>query len=367
MPPVSPPRGLSHSPWQYLLQALGVFSILGFHIGLPGSKAGWIAVELFFVTAGLRMAGSIHRDEPLGAYLARRTKRLAPEVLAVWLVVLALTLAGMGTPGMRWFLVSAPFCLQNLSLPFFEYRMPMDAVFGPLWFTAALIQLQVTAFLLKGLLRRTGTAMLVTITLALGVGSRAAFGLATDGSLAHLGGRAAEMLYCMPFCHMEAVLFGFIIGRGSAPNLARKLPLILGTILLGAFINMALSGTDFTRASLGYGFPLRDNFSHLWGYPLLSLGAAALLSLEPMVDAILTDHPDAAFVTKVLGLLAPFAYGVYSFHGMVIFLLSFVPPLAGNEPGVRILAFLATFGLSLAIAVLLRKLGGCIQAAFSKT
>jgi hypothetical protein len=64
-PPTSTPlstgttRFLTHrSSHLNLLQMGGAFSIVAFHIEIPFSGVGWIAVELFFVIAGINMAAA---------------------------------------------------------------------------------------------------------------------------------------------------------------------------------------------------------------------------------------------------------------------------------------------------------------------
>lgn len=128
-----------HSAWQHVLQIAGALSIIGFHSGLPFCEAGWTAVELFFVMAGMHMASAMKRQAGILEYGASRYKRLLPEVALVWVVVFSFVLLGFGSPGMRCFLASAPFGLQNLSPLFFQYQLPRDSVFGALWFVAALL------------------------------------------------------------------------------------------------------------------------------------------------------------------------------------------------------------------------------------
>jgi len=269
------------------------------------------------VMAGMHMASSMNRDIPTCTYARQRLVRLFPEVAVVWLATLAFVIAGRGTAGMHWFLGTAPFQLQNLTPLFFQYNLPRDAVFGPLWFLGSLFQLQVV---LHALRKRIGTAnpvWIIAIALILGVSGRLLFAI-WRGHARELDGTSSGILYCMPFCHLEAIVLGVVLGRGGFPGLGRLLPWCVGLIAGAGLLNVWFSGGRMGIASLGFEFPPRINGSHLWAYPLLALGSGALCAKDGPLAARLDRAKLPAWIERCLSTLAPLTYGVYCFHGLII-------------------------------------------------
>lgn len=307
-----------HSTWQDLLQILGACAIVAFHTQAPLAQAGWAAVELFFVMAGMRMGGALKREQSLAAYTLARTQRLFPEVCAVWIVVLLLVVCGRGTDGMKWFLGTAPFHLQNLTPLFFRYDLPKDAVFGPLWFVGVLMQLQVLLFLFKKPLGRMSPGWILAAALAAGIVLRAVFTHAYEGGFRSLEGSHAGILYCMPFCHLEALVLGFLMQRGAFPRIGRCLPLSAGLVVALGLLNMRFSSGQLGLSGLGYEFPLRTNFSQLWGYPVLAFFAAGLCAKDSPLARAVDRRELPAWVIRGISTMAALTYGVYCFHGLII-------------------------------------------------
>lgn len=76
------------------LRAVAVLAVVWFHSGLPGLPSGFLGVDVFFVISGYLIAGIIQREIAAGvfrfaAFYERRVRRIAPALL----VVLAVTLA----------------------------------------------------------------------------------------------------------------------------------------------------------------------------------------------------------------------------------------------------------------------------------
>jgi hypothetical protein len=302
---------------QQFLQILGALTIVAFHVGFPFADFGWAAVEIFFVMAGINMSGALHREEPLTKYFLSRYRRLVPELSVVWLLSLVLLAAGLGTTGMEWFVISSPFFVHNLTVFFFKFDLPTDAVFGPLWFLGALIQLQVTAFACRRFLINTSSSVVLTGAVILGVLSRMAFGC-LFGQPVHLNSEHGLMLYCMPYCHLESIIIGILIGQGKLRNLGRLLPLFIALLLIGGAAVIAGREDGGTIANLGYLFPLHEKASQLWGYPLLAFAAASLCAPEGPVAKRINGIRFSPRFSLAVSSFAASTYGIYCFHGLVI-------------------------------------------------
>ncbi len=344
----------THSISSHLIQLAGAVAIVAFHTNAPGSQAGWMAVELFFVAAGMNMASALKRQPPLTSYAWARARRLLPEVSVIWLIVILALILGKGTAGMAWFAGTAPFFLQNLTPPFFDYDLPKDAVFGPLWFIGALFQLQVILYASRKLWETASPVRIIAAVFAIGLLLRLSFILISSQQFRSLSVGDAESLYCMPFCHLEAIVLGILMGRGSLPAIGRWFPLFLSAILIAGALNLWLSAGRLSLGSLGYEFPLRANGSRLWGYPLLALAAASLCARDgPLARAVDGIHLSPRSQSLLAKLVAP-TFGIYVFHGLVIALglngarfLENFPPLVSNS-----LVFVITLLEAAALAAL---------------
>lgn len=79
------------------LRALAILLVVGFHSGIPGMTGGYVGVDVFFVVSGFVITRSIMRDpaaaarETLGAFYARRARRVLPQAA---LVLVSTTIAG---------------------------------------------------------------------------------------------------------------------------------------------------------------------------------------------------------------------------------------------------------------------------------
>lgn len=76
------------------LRALAVALVVAFHIQMPGFQAGFIGVDIFYVISGYLISGLLLRElreagtVNLGAFYARRIRRLAPAIVVVLISIL---------------------------------------------------------------------------------------------------------------------------------------------------------------------------------------------------------------------------------------------------------------------------------------
>lgn len=333
-----------------MLQIAGAFAIVAFHMQAPFSQMGWAAVEVFFVMAGMNMASSLDRDLSLAAYARQRFVRLMPELAVVWLATLAFVIAGRGSAGMAWFLGSAPFQLQNLTPLFFQYDLPRDAVFGPLWFLGSLFQLQVIVFALKRLVSSAKPLLTIAVALCAGISARLLFAL-WKGDAMSPGGADAGVLYCMPFCHLEAIVLGVLLGRGAWPRFGGMLPWGIGIAVAAGVLSLWLPGIG-GLGGLGFEFPPRVHGSHLWAYPLLAFASGMLCAKDGLLAKWAEEIRMPEWVGNGLATLAPLTYGVYCFHGLVISTGINGAAMLGASPKGRCMLLLITFLESLILSLI---------------
>lgn len=302
-----------YRPGRYLelLSILGTVAVIGFHCELQEFRAGWIAVVFFFVLAGVRMVPAIHRDEQTFSYGLRRVQRLAPEFLCVYLVGL-FWLVWKPSLGLKLFAASGMVFAHNWTRAYFDFSY-QDWLFIPLWFVGALLQLQVLAMIFRRWLRRLSARALFTAAVVVGVASRFLIALLVGSHDGSISVRLADSIYWTPFAHIEALVGGFLIGRGDWRSLGRWMPAIVAfAAMLGVANVFALGLSPLT---LGYPVGLPQNYEFLWGYPVLALMAMSCVSqtsfLRYWVDRIALPRKVDQLVVHV----AQLTYGMYIFHG----------------------------------------------------
>jgi hypothetical protein len=278
-----------------------------------------MAVELFFVMAGLNLTRTLDRYDGVVSYTRDRARRLAPEVGVVWALVLICVLAGWKSPGLVAFLVSAPLFLQNFAEPFF----PPDAYVSwigllSLWFVAALMQLSVFLFLVRKAILRRGAAFLLLGSLALGLLFRVVLVEALGGFQRNLSHDTADTLYRMPFTHIEAMILGVLLGRGLLSGIGRYIPLFALTILGAGLANAMLGQGSVTLGSLGFPIGMAFNYQYLWGYPLLALAAASVCAPDGPFATAIDKLSMPARMEALVSAWSRLTYGAYVFHGLIL-------------------------------------------------
>ena len=114
---------MSHSRNDSLdgLRLLAVASVLAFHFRIPGARAGFLGVDVFFVLSGYLITSILLRQVQagrvrLGEFWTRRARRLVPALIPVVLVVLvwgAVVLAPVSRDRLRADLTSTLFYFAN--------------------------------------------------------------------------------------------------------------------------------------------------------------------------------------------------------------------------------------------------------------
>jgi hypothetical protein len=305
------------------LRITGALAIVANHVGVAHANVAWILLDVFFVVAGMNMARALESDQSIASYGLSRIKRLGPEMLAVWCIALAFLLLGRGTSGMSWFVATGPVFAQNLAHPFFAYTAPQDWVFTPLWFIAALMQLQLLLFSMRGVLVRTRPWIVLVAAVGIGLLFRTLYTMLLAQSPASPAVRDALLLYIQPLTHLEAIVLGVLIGRGGLPLIGRLLPIFCVLAIGLVAVNFAHSPGGVraaigTAAGLDFEYPLRLHYSHIWGYSVIAFAAASLASRNGRLADAIEKLPLPASVDKAVLTMASLTYGAYVFHGTLM-------------------------------------------------
>src|SRR5438128_6889727 len=91
------PHRLRHMPALDGLRALAVAAVIAYHLGLPWARGGYLGVDLFFVLSGFLITGLLFAEREgtgrveLGAFYARRARRLLPALFLVLAAVVVYT------------------------------------------------------------------------------------------------------------------------------------------------------------------------------------------------------------------------------------------------------------------------------------
>jgi len=302
------------------LRAVAIVLVVLFHAGVPHVQGGYVGVDVFFVISGFVITGLLLRERAgtggtsLGAFYARRARRILPAavlVIVVTLVATALLLdsadARIAASDGRW---TAGF-LANYHLAHVLPNILVDRFdpFGQFWSLAVEEQFYLfyPAFFIGLLLlaRRTGTAANYngrrTLAVGLGMVTVASFALAVSTS--HLGLLGP---YDSPFTRAWELCTGALVALSSFA--LRRVPTVLAVI--GTWIGMAM----ILSAAIAYNL--------LTVYP--GYAAALPVAGAALVIAMGTSVPPAGVESMLR--VAPFqwvgrlSYSWYLWHWPVLVL-----------------------------------------------
>ena len=95
------------------LRAVAVLTVIAAHAGVPFLPGGFVGVDVFFVISGYLIAGLLYREVlvtgrvSIGAFWARRARRILPAATLVTVVTVLLSLAWMSLLDARQVVVDA--------------------------------------------------------------------------------------------------------------------------------------------------------------------------------------------------------------------------------------------------------------------
>src|SRR5262249_14350789 len=95
------------------LRAVAVLVVIAAHAGVPFLRGGFVGVDVFYVISGYLIAGLLYREAAqtgrisIGAFWARRARRILPAATLVTVVTVLLSLAWMSLVDAREVVVDA--------------------------------------------------------------------------------------------------------------------------------------------------------------------------------------------------------------------------------------------------------------------
>ena len=340
--------------YRSLIQVAGTVCVIAYHLATPLSNVLWAAVELFFVIAGLNMTKAFSRETDFWVYTRSRVVRLVPEISVVWTIYVILWFSGIRTPSSSGFIICAPFFIQNF-VPMLGEFTPFDMGFVPLWFVAGLVQAQVILFLFRKFLINSPPSFVFAFSLLFGGAARICFIFALQDGLRSASPVNAHYLYLLPFTHIEALVFGLLVGRGFLKDTEKWfVPMCFLAIALG-FLNLRYSDLGPSgRRSFGYPWPLSVNFQYVWGYPIIALIFAFICSDNNRIAVLTNRVVKLIKFENLLSELSRLSFGAYCFHGLIIAFGINGGMLFPKRPMVQILVLLITLFESYCIAWLFK-------------
>lgn len=232
------------------LRAIAVFSVVGYHAGLPFLPGGFVGVDVFFVISGFLIIGHIVEELRAGAFkfsrfYARRALRILPPYLLVIVACMAVAPFILVLPGeyeafgeeVLWSSGMAANYLFLSQQGYFDAEANTKVLLH-LWSLAVEEQFYLVAPILLAILwaglrrfdRASGLTLLAAISLAL-------FVVSLYGSIEFSDGEPNHAFYQMPFRAWEFIAGGvlsyLLIYARRLPSWILEVALAAGLVLIG--------------------------------------------------------------------------------------------------------------------------------------
>ena len=341
-----------------LLQIGGILLIIGAHTGVRGTGVATIALEMFFVMAGLNMARYIDRHNTLSSFVWSRARRLAPEISVVWCITLIAFLLGLRS-GTEVFLITTPLFLENFAEPYLRPIPGVNFVFlAALWFVPALLQLQVIVFLVRKAVTHHRPLLIVLATVSIELIFRALVAALHGGINRDLAYPSSDGIYRMAITHALPFVLGFMLGCGSLPRMGRWFPVLAAITAAMGILNYVLAPPhSFGITTWGYPVGMPFNYQYLWGYPLVALLCAALCAPDGRTSSLVERLEIPQRLDNFSDRLARLTYGVYVFHCLFLAALEYALWFHGISEGayMRVMLFVVITSASFGSAWLLQQ------------
>ena len=327
------PQGLSDTDFAYQpgldgLRALSIIAVLLYHGGVSWAGGGFLGVESFFVLSGFLITSLLlaewHRSSRirLGAFWARRARRLLPALIALLFVIgVYYTIAGPlnAIPGLKssgiatllyvgnwhqiatgnnYFLASGPVSpLQH------TWSLAIEEQFYLLWPVMMGGALWLISRRAAG--SRHSLAPLLGVTMIAGLAS------AIETALLYRGGAGLDRVYYGTDTRATGLLVGASLalaialahpGRGRALRAASSRNPVRGTGALLALVIVLVAMKSATGAS-SWLFP--------WGFVGVDLAVAALIAAVVLLPGSLIARLFAVPPLPAIGMIS---YGLYLWH-----------------------------------------------------
>lgn len=298
------------------LRAIAVLAVVLYHAELPILSSGFIGVDIFFVISGFLIGGIILREVrngtfSLGAFYARRVRRILPALLAVISFVALVGIALFSDAALKDFGTTAAATLIGVSNIKFAFRTDYfgpEAELDPLLMTWSLgveEQFYLLFPLLLVWLARAGKRTLVAMVVAaMAISLLTWLWLSVE--------RPQLGFFLLPSRAWE-LSAGVLLAALGASNVSPKPLWVAHVLALLGLIAILVAATAFSD----------DARSGLSAVPLAVIGTAALLVTQNSIvsRALLTWKP-----LRFVGLIS---YSWYLWHWPLICILRHV---SAGEP-----------------------------------
>jgi peptidoglycan/LPS O-acetylase OafA/YrhL len=334
-PPGAVRVGLGHQPGLDGLRALSIIAVLLYHGGVSWAGGGFLGVESFFVLSGFLITSLLIAEWcqssriRLGAFWARRARRLLPALLALVCVIgVYYTLAGplKAIPGLEssgiatllyvgnWHQIaigSNYFVASGPVSPFqHTWSLAIEEQFYLLW---PLLLVAVFWLISRGrrgagngpegraAVQRRSLAMLLAATVTAAVAS------AVDTAILYHGGSGLERVYYGTDTRATGLLVGASLAiaialtrlRGTRPAMAGK---VRGRLAVVGFVLVVVAMHDANGES-GWLFP--------WGLVGVDLAVASVIAAVVLVPCSMIAR---LFSVRPLCAIGAISYGLYLWH-----------------------------------------------------
>ncbi|WP_166442241.1 acyltransferase family protein [Nakamurella flava] len=336
-----------HRPDIEGLRAVAVLLVVLFHAGVPGIPGGFVGVDVFFVISGYLITGHLltelqaHGRIRLGAFYARRARRLLPLATVVIVAMLLVYQAAASVLETRTValdaLWTALFAMNvNLAMKGVDYQANQDpSPFNHFWSLGVEEQfyllwpaLLLVGFVLVARRLRTPGAQQLALAGLVGLVAAGSFVWTLDQMVK----APAQSYFLLPTRAWELAVGGLV--ALAAPWLARRGSLQNGLLALAGLGLVGLAATQYSEATV---FP----------------GAAALLPVlgtaAVLAGGLTGDHAVQRFAlgTRPMTAIGRWSYGWYLWHWGPLVLCA---TLLGRDLTVQEGLLLAAVTLTLAAA-----------------
>ncbi|MGA2013708.1 MAG: acyltransferase family protein [Solirubrobacteraceae bacterium] len=346
------------------LRGIAVIAVLLYHGGVPWASGGFLGVEVFFVLSGFLITSLLVAEWTrtgtiaLGAFWARRARRLLPALFAVVAAIgVYYALAGpeKAVPGFlgdglstllyfsNWHQIAAGtnyFAASGPVSPFqHTWSLAIEEQFYLVW---PLLLLAIVT--LAGLRRAAGTRR--SLQLLLGLSLTCAAGSAVEMAVLYDGGRGLDRVYYGTDTRAASLLLGASLGFALAiarrrPEHARRRFALgpRGRRALGVASPAVLAAVAVAVHSAA------GPDGWLYPYGLLGLDGCVLALIAAVV--VMPDAPAARILALApLRAVGEISYGLYLWHFP---LFQWLDESSTGQTGARLLAL--RLGVTLAVSL----------------